>query len=422
MKLGSYQIETFISAGGMGQVYRARDTRLDRPVAIKLIRNDLLGRTDFHRRFQREARAISALNHPHICSLYDIGDQDGMTYLVMEYIEGVSLATTLANASLPVETAIEYAVQITSALAAAHAPGLFGPVRFYADQARTDKPIDDAAFRIYAGLNTYDKTDLNAILQSVDDSSPQMRVETVTFDAGYAGERVTAHLFLPRNARPPYQVVIYFGTLDALTQKSVKSLRDPFQFVVRSGRAMLIPAFKGTLERSLPAQQVQILTTGTVVPGSAPQRQRELLLAWPKDLSRSIDYLETRSDIDTSKVAFYGMSYGAINAPRLIALEPRVKAAVLHTAGTTVPMAPEIDPWNYAPRVTIPVLMVNGRNDEVLPVETRQLPLFRALGTPEKDKRHILVDGSHTNVMTQPRLMKEILDWFDRYLGAVQAK
>src|SRR5579862_3642228 len=92
-KLGPYKILEPLGIGGMGEVYRARDPRLKRDVAIKVIRAGFGLRSDMERRFLREARAVSALNHPHICSIYDIGEQDGSVYLVMEYIEGETLAT-----------------------------------------------------------------------------------------------------------------------------------------------------------------------------------------------------------------------------------------------------------------------------------------------------------------------------------------
>src|SRR5436190_823666 len=81
-----------LGCGGMGEVYRARDTRLGRTVALKVLRTGLADRPDFRRRFEREARAISALNHPHVCNLYDIGEQDGIAYLAMEYVEGETMA------------------------------------------------------------------------------------------------------------------------------------------------------------------------------------------------------------------------------------------------------------------------------------------------------------------------------------------
>src|SRR5262249_25454106 len=120
-RLGPYEITALLGKGGMGEVYRARDTRLQRTVAIKLMRRELARHGDFLDRFRREARAISALNHPHICSLYDIGQQSGLDYLVMEYVEGESLAESLKQRLLPIENALRYGAEIADALAAAPA-------------------------------------------------------------------------------------------------------------------------------------------------------------------------------------------------------------------------------------------------------------------------------------------------------------
>jgi len=117
-RLGPYEILEEAGAGGMGRVYKARDTRLGRMVAIKVLN------AEFSDRFQSEARAISALNHPHVCGLHDIGEQDGMAYLVMEYVEGESLAACLARGPLPVEEVLRYGEEIADALAAAHAQGI----------------------------------------------------------------------------------------------------------------------------------------------------------------------------------------------------------------------------------------------------------------------------------------------------------
>ncbi len=118
MCLGPYEILEEAGAGGMGRVYKARDTRLGRMVAIKVLN------AEFSDRFQAEARAISALNHPHVCGLHDIGEQDGMAYLVMEYVEGESLAARLARGPMPVEEVVRYGEEIADALAAAHAQGI----------------------------------------------------------------------------------------------------------------------------------------------------------------------------------------------------------------------------------------------------------------------------------------------------------
>jgi serine/threonine protein kinase len=122
--LGPFEILSPLGAGGMGVVYKARDTRLGREVAIKVLPESLSGRADVRERFVREARAISSLSHPHICPLYDVGSQDGIDYLVMEYLEGETLAHRLKKGALPLDQTLRYAVEIASALDAAHRKGI----------------------------------------------------------------------------------------------------------------------------------------------------------------------------------------------------------------------------------------------------------------------------------------------------------
>jgi eukaryotic-like serine/threonine-protein kinase len=119
-KLGPYEIQSALGAGGMGEVYRARDIRLDRTVAIKILPAHLSSSAELKARFEREARAVSSLNHPHICHLYDIGSQEGTSFLVMEYLEGESLADRLHKGALPLKQALEFGIQIAEALATAH--------------------------------------------------------------------------------------------------------------------------------------------------------------------------------------------------------------------------------------------------------------------------------------------------------------
>src|SRR5215510_2540091 len=123
-KLGPYEIVSAIGAGGMGEVYRARDTRLDRTVAIKILPEHLSGNPQSHERFEREAKAISSLSHPHICPLYDVGHQDGIDFLVMEYLNGETLAHRLKKGSLPHQQLLQFAIQITDALDTAHKHGV----------------------------------------------------------------------------------------------------------------------------------------------------------------------------------------------------------------------------------------------------------------------------------------------------------
>jgi serine/threonine protein kinase len=124
MHLGPYEIVSALGAGGMGEVYSARDTRLNRTVAIKILPEHLSSNPQLRERFDREAKAISSLSHPHICPLYDVGHQDGIDYLVMELLEGETLARRLKKGPLPPERAIDYATQIADALDTAHRRGV----------------------------------------------------------------------------------------------------------------------------------------------------------------------------------------------------------------------------------------------------------------------------------------------------------
>jgi len=123
-KLGPYEVQSPLGAGGMGEVYRARDTRLDRAVAIKILPSHLSSDPVRKQRFEREAKTISSLNHPHICVLYDVGQQDGIDYLVMECVEGETLANRLKKGPLPLDQALKFGMQIADALDKAHRGGI----------------------------------------------------------------------------------------------------------------------------------------------------------------------------------------------------------------------------------------------------------------------------------------------------------
>ena len=169
----------------------------------------------------------------------------------------------------------------------------------------------------------------------------------------------------------------------------------------------MFPEYKNTFER---------LTT---VPNPGTSAQRDDTIAQVKDLRRSVDYLETRSDIDHKRLAYYGISFGAVLGSINLAVENRFKVAVFAAGGCDNDKElPEADPFNYAPHVKIPVLMINGRYDLMIPLDTCQEPLFRALGTPAPDKQQVLFDSGHIPPLIP--WMKETLDWLDHYLGPVK--
>ncbi len=136
-------------------------------------------------------------------------------------------------------------------------------------------------------------------------------------------------------------------------------------------------------------------------------------------MRRSIDYLETRKDINTKKLAFFGISWGGELGSVMTALEKRFQVAVLWFGGCdALRVLPEADPMNFAPRIKVPILMLNGRYDFVMPLETCQEPMFRAFGTRMQDKKHILYEGGHVPPILP--VMKDTLDWLDEYLGPVK--
>jgi dienelactone hydrolase len=279
----------------------------------------------------------------------------------------------------------------------------------FRDYAR-ETPVPDGVFRLFLRPFEYDRTPLNARVESVDDAASDDWIkETITFDAAYGKERVRAYLFLPRRGQPPYQTVVAFPGDQGFGISSSEGLR-PAEHFLKGGRAYLLPMYKSIYERR------DELTSS--MPNES-NTYREHVVYWSKDLRRSIDYLETRADIDTQRLAFFGVSWGGRMAPVMLAIEGRFKAAVVMVAGLRHQTAqPEADPFNYLPRVTLPVLMLNGRYDFYFPVETSQRPYFERLGTPPADKSWMVYDGSHSVPATQ--LAKESLAWLDRYLGPVR--
>ena len=145
-KLGPYEIESLLGTGGMGEVYRARDTRLQRTVAIKILPAHLSSSPDLHARFEQEAKSISGLQHPNICVVHDVGSQDGVDYMVMEYVAGRTLDQLILTGGLPTNVALKYAVQIADALARAHAAGIvhrdLKPANIMVDESGLVKVLD----------------------------------------------------------------------------------------------------------------------------------------------------------------------------------------------------------------------------------------------------------------------------------------
>jgi serine/threonine protein kinase/dienelactone hydrolase len=269
---------------------------------------------------------------------------------------------------------------------------------------RPRAPVSDEIFAVYRRQYAYDAAPLNAAIERTEQTDLWTRL-TISFDAAYGNERMRAHLFLPRGRTGPHQTVIFFGGSDVLRLRSSRDMAlGPAEMIVGSGRAFLYPVYKGTYERQ--ASEL-----------SGANGRRELHIAWYRDLARAIDYLETRPDIDRSRLAYYGISLGASAGVVLTALESRFTVSVLQGTGLHEEAMPEIDRRNYAPRIRVPTLLLGGRYDFEVPYETMQRPLFDLLGPPPEHKRFVWTESGHS--LPANAVIGALLPWLDRYLGQV---
>ena len=233
---------------------------------------------------------------------------------------------------------------------------LADPVETQSPDYRAAQPASDEVFEAYTRQFSYFPTPLNATIESTDDSPTYWTRERVSFDAAYEDERVIAQLVLPKNGEPPYQVVVQFPGLGAFQYPENSDGIFVPDYVPRSGRALVQPVYKGSFDRwdgFLGLSGEEFLPT-----------YRDRVVQWSQDLGRTLDYLEERDDLDATRVAFVGTSFGASEALPLLALESRLKTAVLICGGLPYRVVPEeVNPVHYLPRVSFPVLMVSGRYD-----------------------------------------------------------
>ncbi len=281
-------------------------------------------------------------------------------------------------------------------------------------------PVPDAIFKVYRKQYAYDPKALNPVVESRIESQDGLIHELISFDAAYGKERVLAHLFLPSNARPPFQTVIYFPGEASSWMPSSKDIENYYEFtmflsyLVRNGRAVLYPVYKGTFERGGP-EYMSLLST---VETSQNFSYTELAIQEVKDFRRSIDYLQTRQDINASKIAYMGMSWGANMGSIILAVEDRLVASVLIAGGLMGMGLPEVRDVSYVTRVQIPTLMLNGKYDFFCPPETSSRPMINHMGTSSDQKRLILYETDH--IPPRAEFIKETLTWLDKYLGPVR--
>ena len=269
------------------------------------------------------------------------------------------------------------------------------------------KPAADSVFKIYKAMYSYDRTPLNVKVENVAQDSTDWRKQKVTFDAAYGKERVTAYLFLPMHVQPPYQTVVFFPSARVLDLSSSETLGDMnfIDFVIQSGRAVIYPVYKGTYER--PATP----------PSPDTVAGKETLIQDSKDVGRSIDYLETRPDIDSKRVAYLGVSMGAALGVNWAAVEDRFKAVILLDGGfySEKPLM-GTDQVDFAPHLKAPTLLISGKFDWIF---LGKDAMMRLLGAPAADKRAVLVETSHDVSEKRSDVVREVVAWLDKYLGKI---
>jgi eukaryotic-like serine/threonine-protein kinase len=283
-----------------------------------------------------------------------------------------------------------------------------GEVRMAFRDYSQETPVDDISFELIRSQFDYDKTALKPTLETVL-TEQEYTVEKATFTAGYNDERMIAYLYIPNGYKAALQPIIFFpGSNDIHSRKfNIERGLRSLDFILKSGRILVYPVLKGTHERfdelnsDLPNESVFY---------------KDHVIMWRKDIGRIIDYLETRDDIDVANLGYLGWSWGGYLGGLIPAVEPRFKAIVLNVGGMVMNKSlPAADQLNFLPRVKQAILMLNGKYDMFFPVETSQKYMFEFLGTPDKDKKHIVYGTGH--LVPKTAFIKETLFWFDKYLG-----
>lgn len=285
-----------------------------------------------------------------------------------------------------------------------------------AKDLHSQEAVSDEVFEVFLRRYDFDDLDQDARQESRDDSSELWTVERVSVEAPYGNERMTINLFLPKNVEPPYQTVIYFPGSASLFKDTSEDIDQYYEypvflsFLVKTGRAVAYPVYKGTFER----RDDRLLG---IHMGASTHQYTEFLTQLVKDFRRTVDYLETRPDIDAGRLAFYGMSWGGLMGAIIPAIETRLKTAIILAGGLYKAGLPEANPINYTPRITMPYLMIVGRYDTILDHEAIAKPLFELIGTPEEHKVLKVYETDH--IPPKSEYVSDILAWLDRYLGRV---
>ena len=269
--------------------------------------------------------------------------------------------------------------------------------------------VRDHVYQVYKNQFSYDSTAINPIIEYRNHDKDDYILEKVTIITPYGKERMDTYVFLPGNSSPPFQTIIFFPGGSAVRDKDpLQYAPGFFEFILKSGRAVVFPVYYGTYYRND--------GQGSKINARKTHLYTENLIKWVKDFKRTIEYLETRNDIDTSKLGYYGYSWGGRMGAIIPAVEDRLSLSILILAGFPGSKPyPEADELNYITRVKVPTLIMSGKYDSDFRLDEQVIPFYKLLGTPEADKKLTVFESSHY-ISPQNRI-KEIIPWLDKYFG-----
>ena len=273
------------------------------------------------------------------------------------------------------------------------------------------KPMTDEQFKIYAKNFELGFKALNAKQLYEDDSHPSWIKERIQVEVGYDNEIMDILIFKPKNSFGKVSsVLLYPGANYYRTPPEIDEVNPGeygLDFIIKSGSALIWPAYKGSMNR--------ISDRGITFPSNPDQFRlfRQLLSYWTVDTSRTIDYLQSRDDMDPNNIFYIGMSYGGLYTPHVLLFEDRFNAAILYVGGANRFIPPMSDGMNHYPRIKTPILFLNGNQDYLVPPLAPKL-MYDQIGTPEEDKRLVFYDSGHWP-LPRNQMIKETLSWIDKY-------
>lgn len=271
--------------------------------------------------------------------------------------------------------------------------------------------LSEDAFRLVGARFQNPPQALSPEIEETDETPEDWVLQKVVVSSTYDDDPLRILLYLPRSANPPYQTVVYYPGADAIFRNHHETIHEmpsywPVTFIPRSGRALIFPIYRGTLER---AKVRRVNAPGNIEYGG-------------KDLNRTLEYLATRDDIDMDQLAYLGFSMGSIYGGAFLPYLDEFKAAILVSGGLAeLSDRNEFSFSGLLPYIDLPVLMLNGRFDYLFPPDRSQQPFFDLLGTPEADKKKVVYEAGHWPI-PRHELIRESLDWLDKNLGPVEAR